>query len=51
MKVRCPKCSNSMLYEPRVAPKKKACVYCGKIFDCRSALIRDPPHSSLNTAQ
>jgi len=35
LKVKCPKCGNTMICEPRgnsVINKKKRCVYCGNTF-------------------
>ena len=34
LKVLCPTCKNSMLYQPRIASSigSKKCVYCGKSF-------------------
>jgi len=36
--VKCPKCGNSMKYQPQAIPKKKSCVYCGHAIDVRKAI-------------
>jgi uncharacterized protein YbaR (Trm112 family) len=39
----CPKCKNNMLYEPRgsIIGKSKACVYCGRHFRVKSAVLKE----------
>ncbi|MFH1181593.1 MAG: hypothetical protein V1702_01420 [Candidatus Woesearchaeota archaeon] len=41
--LQCPKCNNQMKYEsrtPEIFGKRKRCVYCGKAFDVRKAIVK-----------
>lgn len=43
--LKCHHCGNQMLYEPRssVGGKSKSCVFCGRSFVVRTAVLKQKP--------
>jgi predicted nucleic acid-binding Zn-ribbon protein len=52
--LKCPHCKNNMKYAPKERAKKsnrKRCVYCGKIFDANSNILRELKSPKKKTRQ